>query len=238
MKKQILAVTAAAILVAAFAAVALQQDADARHRGSTSGSNIAGRILSNLQMITSDLSIIDNDASFIREDLKIKKRFYSVHSEDGYLVGSTSLTGAIQVTGNNQTHEILLVDNGICFETLSNPALLDGQGPFAPENDGSDPCAFNVESLIVETEGDCFIDNVVVDGLASPIDPLATTDDANNPRDVNVFLESDIPVVGASDEVGFTIQCANLADVFVWWTGEQPQAMVFDVEVLAPFTEG
>jgi hypothetical protein len=216
MKKQILAATVAAILVVTFVGTTMVSNVEAIHRGNTSGQNTLGKILTNLQTISSNLDTANQAAVDIREDLKVKKKFHA--EEDTFRIEG------LQGTGDASA---IILRKFICELDF--------------EEDGTDPCAFNVESIIVTEEdvpgatatGDCVVDALIVDGLVSDIPDIATTTgtgDDIQPRSANILLEADIPLIGASDEVGITIDCENLADITVAFTGERPQHMTFVIE--------
>ena len=205
MNKKILAVSMAAVLAISLLATVSPFTAEANHRGSSSG-NPTSRIIDNLQTINSGLFIVQNGVDFIREDLKIKKKFYEVTAE---FKGQG-------IQGGN--------DNLLTLEEVGCPeALPEG---FSPEPDGTIPCAFNVESLLVATEGggdpSCIVDTITVDGLDSTFDAV----DVSN-RGVNLLIESGIPQIGASNTVAVHINCENTAFAFVEFNGERPQISHF-----------
>ena len=208
MNKKILAVSMTAVLAISLLATVSPFTAEANHRGSSSG-NPTSRIIDNLQQINSGLFIVQNGVDFIREDLKIKKKFYEV-----------TFDGKAQGIQGGKGNFITLVEEGC-------PGALPTE--LRQEEDGTIPCAFNVESLIVGAfhsgNPECIVDHIVVDGVRSD---LATPIDVTN-RLVNILLEAGIMQLGASDTVQVDVDCFNTADVFVEFDGERPQISHFDI---------
>ena len=223
MNKKILAISIAAVLVASFVLITpLGAVAQKAQQG-----NVLGKIKSNLQKIVSDLSDVANNVNFIREDLKFKKKFFEVHEafcEDPIECSQ----GPIQGIQPGKDSRITLV---------AKCALPD-------EEDGTSPCAFNVESLILDITlksglGKCTTDRISVDGLDSDISEILLVDDdpttdPGTSRKVNILLEADVPPIGASDEVNLVVTCTNTAFADIEFNGERPQAMTFDITLEDP----
>ncbi len=211
MNKKILAITISAVLVISLLMPA-GMNAQAKRVGTEQ--NAISQITTNLQQIIGLLQGVNFDVNDVREDLKIKKKFFQETLDNGKGQGLQGGT----------VNEVQLIAHG-CPENL--PSQLQ------EEPDGTVPCAFNVESLIVGTTGAggsnprCNVDTLQIDGLESNIPDV----DVSNAKK-NILLEDSIPSIGASHEVHVHVTCQNTAFIFVEFNGERPEITEFDVKLV------
>lgn len=222
MERKILAASMAVVLVVAFVVPTMLDSAQARHTARPAGTNVLGDILNNLREAEETTWHVKATAHDIREDLKVKKKFYTITETD-------------EVTANQAFDPWLITLEAICL--------------LPEELDGTDPCAFNLESLLVtvalpndslpETSLDfCNVGahpnlGLLIDGVTSEIDVVtigpAEINGDTFPLSTNVLAENSLPLIGASHEIGIFIDCQNSMIVTVEFNGERPQAMDFIV---------
>jgi hypothetical protein len=224
--KKILAVSISAILVAGFMIPSLTDFAQARHQ-KPAGTTTLTDILNVLNDISAGLSAADNAGHQIEFDLKLKKKFWVEFEE--FFVPDLQTVGPKEIT-----------ITGLCS--------------LPEEQDGTDPCAFNMESFLIfidiidenPTSADfCEVaENIIVDGVATEIGAVTIGEiDLGEGNfefigSVNIMLEHDIGVIGASDTIGFDIDCNNDMLIFVEMNGERPQAMEFEFSAQEPIEIG